>query len=86
MESKVHQMIWFRSNKYCFYVWNKFKILIYFKLQKFTPWKLEKLPPQSGKWQFAPVEDHGSNIPYISALWNIMKYLTKVVGLHTERG
>jgi len=61
MESKVHQMLWFKSNKYCFL--NQFKILVCFNLVKSPPWK-QKSPPnfvnhKIAPWgDFAHVEDH----------------------------
>jgi len=47
MKSKVHQMNWFQSGKYSFYIWNQFRILVHPNLQKSPPWKL-KSSPKSG--------------------------------------
>jgi len=54
MESKVHQMIWFQSEKCSFYFWNQFRISVYSNLQKSPQWKL-KSPPKSGKSQNRPL-------------------------------
>jgi len=49
----VHQLIWFQSGKYNFYLWNQFRILVYSNLQKSPPWKL-KSSPKSGKSRNRP--------------------------------
>jgi len=43
MESKLHQMIWFRSSNCC-YFWNQFEILVDFNLQKSPPWNWNCYP------------------------------------------
>jgi len=37
MESKVHQINWFRSPKSSFYFWNQFRNFVYSNLQKSPP-------------------------------------------------
>jgi len=60
MESNVHQMLWFQSNKYCF--WNQLTIWVCFDLQKSPTWK-QKSPPKSRKSQNHPHNAWGAILP-----------------------
>jgi len=49
----MHQMTYFENSKYSFHVWNQYRILVYFNMQKSPPLET-KIVRKSGKSQNSP--------------------------------